>query len=105
MTKEEWQAINNLLSYQQDEDSASHSTKDTHNMIRILLSVSIGQVGVRIVNRNKIDVVCARCEQLNVSTKLKPRSTQYDVSLKYYGLSAPEGSLAEVCFCIIIFCF
>lgn len=97
LTKEEWQAINNLLSYQQDEELALHPAKDMQNMIRFLITVSIGQAAARIINRDDMEIVCARFEQLHVSTKLRHRSTHCDVSLKFYGLSAPEGSLAQVC--------
>lgn len=96
LTKEEWQAINNLLSYQQDEELALHPVKDMQNVIRFLVTVSIGQAAARIINRDDIEIVCARFEQLHVSTKLRHRSTHCDVSLKFYGLSAPEGSLAQV---------
>lgn len=96
LSKEEWQAINNLLSYQQDEELALHPVKDMQNMIRFLAAVSIGQAAARIINRDDIEIVCARFEQLHVSTKLRHRSTHCDVSLKFYGLSAPEGSLAQV---------
>lgn len=95
LTKEEWQAINNLLSYQQDEELTLHSTKDMQNMIRFLASVSVGQAAARVMNRNEIEIICGRFEQLNVVTKLRHRSTHCDVSLKFYGLSAPEGSLAQ----------
>ncbi|XP_031738035.1 uncharacterized protein LOC101213129 isoform X1 [Cucumis sativus] len=95
LTKEEWQAINKLLSYQQDEDTPSHSGKDGQNMVQSLFTVSINQAAARIVNINQTEIVCGRFEQLSVSTKLKQRSTYCDVLLKFYGLSAPEGSLAQ----------
>lgn len=98
LTKEEWQAINKLLSYQPDEAVISHSGKDMQNMIRFLVTVSVGQAAARIIDINQTEVVCCRFEQLQVSTKFKHRSTYCDVSLKFYGLSAPEGSLAQVCF-------
>lgn len=97
LTKEEWQAINKLLSYQPDEALTSHSGKDVQNMIRFLVTVSIGQAAARIIDINQTEIVCCRFEQLQVSTKFKHRSTYCDVSLKFYGLSAPEGSLAQVC--------
>lgn len=97
MTKEEWQAINKLLSYQQDEDSPSHSRKDALNTIQLLFTVSINQAAARIVNINQTEIVCGRFEQLSVSTKMKQRSIYCDVLLKFYGLSSPEGSLAQVC--------
>lgn len=97
LTKEEWQAINKLLSYQPDEALTSHSGKDMQNMIRFLVTVSIGQAAARIVDINQTEIVCCRFEQLQVSTKFKHRSTYCDVLLKFYGLSAPEGSLAQVC--------
>ncbi|KAB2599256.1 hypothetical protein D8674_009527 [Pyrus ussuriensis x Pyrus communis] len=92
LTKEEWQAIHKLLSYQPEE---SHSGKDVQNMIRFLVTVSVGQAAARIIDINQTEVVCCRFEQLQVSTKFKNRSTYCDVSLKFYGLSAPEGSLAQ----------
>ncbi|ONI27903.1 hypothetical protein PRUPE_1G110200 [Prunus persica] len=95
LTKEEWQAINKLLSYQPDEALTSHSGKDVQNMIRFLVTVSIGQAAARIIDINQTEIVCCRFEQLQVSTKFKHRSTYCDVSLKFYGLSAPEGSLAQ----------
>ncbi|GAV71650.1 DUF946 domain-containing protein/DUF1162 domain-containing protein/Chorein_N domain-containing protein [Cephalotus follicularis] len=95
LTKEEWQAINNLLSYQPDEELTSHSGKDMQNMIQFLVTVSVGQAAARIIDINQTEVVCGRFEQLNVSTKFKHRSTHCDVSLRFYGVSAPEGSLAQ----------
>ncbi|GFZ13853.1 calcium-dependent lipid-binding family protein [Actinidia rufa] len=95
LTKEEWQAINNLLSYQPDEDLALHFGKDSQNMIHLLVNVSIGQAAARIINISRTEIVCGRFEQLHVSTKFKHRSTHCDVTLRFYGLSAPEGSLAQ----------
>lgn len=98
LTKEEWQAINNLLSHQLDEELTLLSGKDVQNMVRFLVTVSIRQAAARIVNIENTEIVCGRFEQLQVSTKLKHQSTCCDVSLRFYGLSAPEGSLAEVGF-------
>lgn len=98
LTKEEWQAINNLLSHQPDDDLTSHSGKDMQNMIQFLVTVSIGRAAARIININQTEIVCGTFEQLHVSTKFKHRSTHCDVLLRFYGLSAPEGSLAQVCF-------
>ncbi|KAM1609645.1 hypothetical protein ACFXTN_020154 [Malus domestica] len=95
LTKEEWQAINKLLSYQPDEAVTAHSGKDMQNMIRFLVTVSVGQAAARIIDINQTEVLCCRFEQLQISTKFKHRSTYCDVSLKFYGLSAPEGSLAQ----------
>ncbi|OVA16691.1 Peroxin/Ferlin domain [Macleaya cordata] len=95
LTKEEWQAINKLLSYQPDEELTSHVGKDMQNMIRYLVNVSIGQAAARIISINQTEILCGRFEQLNITAKLYPRMTRYDVSLRFYGLSAPEGSLAQ----------
>ncbi|XP_050117405.1 uncharacterized protein LOC126595103 isoform X2 [Malus sylvestris] len=92
LTKEEWQAIHKLLSYQPEE---AHSGKGMQNMIRFLVTVSVDQAAARIIDTNQTEVVCCRFEQLQISTKFKNRSTYCDVSLKFYGLSAPEGSLAQ----------
>ncbi|GAB2300237.1 hypothetical protein Dimus_034275 [Dionaea muscipula] len=94
-TKEEWQAINNLLSYQPEEELTLHSGKDMPNVIQFLIDVSICQAAAKIIDLNKTEIICGRFEQLNVSTKFKHQSTQCDVSLRFYGLSSPEGSLAE----------
>ncbi|KAF7837665.1 putative vacuolar protein sorting-associated protein [Senna tora] len=95
LTKEEWQAINKLLSYQPDEELALGSSKDMQNMIKLLVTISIGQAAARIISVNQMEIVCGRFEQLNLSTKFKHRSIYCDVLLKFYGLSAPEGSLAQ----------
>ncbi|KAG2726780.1 hypothetical protein I3760_01G128300 [Carya illinoinensis] len=95
LTKEEWQAINNLLSHQPDDELISHSGKDMQNMIQFLVTVSIGQAAARIIDINQTEIVCGRFEQLHVSTKFKHRSKHCDVLLRFYGLSAPEGSLAQ----------
>ncbi|KAF9594340.1 hypothetical protein IFM89_030469 [Coptis chinensis] len=95
LTKEEWQAINKLLSYQPDEDLTFHSGKTTHNMMQFLVNVSVGQAAARIISSNRTEIVCGRFEQLHVTSKFYHRSTHCDVSLKFYGLSAPEGSLAQ----------
>ncbi|XP_062178337.1 uncharacterized protein LOC133883124 isoform X2 [Alnus glutinosa] len=95
LTKEEWQAINNLLSHQPNDELMSHSGKDMQNMIQYLVTLSIGQAAARIIDINQTEIVCGRFEQLHVSTKFKHRSTHCDVLLRFYGLSAPEGSLAQ----------
>jgi hypothetical protein len=60
-----------------------------------MMDVSIGQAGARIINIDGTEVLCGRFEQLQVATKLYPKSTSCDVTLKYCGLSSPEGSLAQ----------
>lgn len=111
MTKEEWQAINKLLSYQPDEDMTLQHGKETQNTINYLINVSIGRAAAKIINVDQTEILCGRFENLNVSTKLKHRTIHCDVSLKFYGLSAPEGSLAQVFFfpltlmlCISVLC-
>ncbi|KAK8671255.1 hypothetical protein V6N13_037855 [Hibiscus sabdariffa] len=95
LSKEEWRAINKLLSYQSDEDLMSHSGKDLQSMIRFMVTVSISQAAARIIDKNQTEVVCGRFEQLHVSAKFKHRSTCCDVRLRFYGVSTPEGSLAQ----------
>ncbi|GMH18990.1 hypothetical protein Nepgr_020831 [Nepenthes gracilis] len=95
LTKEEWQAINNLLSYQPDGELSLHSGKDMQNMILFLIDVSIGRAAAKIIDINEIEIVCGTFEQLAVSTKFKHQSTYCDVSLRSYDLSSPEGSLAR----------
>lgn len=95
LTKEEWQAINKLLSYQSDEYLALHSTKEMQNMIRYLVDVSISKGAARIININQIEIACGRFENLHICTRFRNRSTYCDATLKLYGLSAPEGSLAQ----------
>lgn len=97
LTKEEWHAINKLLSYQPAEELMLRSAKDMQNMFQFLVTVSIGQAALRIISVNQVEIVCGRFEQLHVSTKFKHRSVYCDVLLKFYGLSAPEGSLTQVC--------
>ena len=66
-------------------------------MVHYLVTLSIGQAAARIIDINQTEIVCGRFEQLHVSTKFKHRSIQCDVLLRFYGVSAPEGSLAQVC--------
>ncbi|XP_077211040.1 calcium-dependent lipid-binding family protein isoform X2 [Tasmannia lanceolata] len=95
LTKEEWQAINKILSYQPDEETNFVMGKDMQNMIQFMVNVSISQAAARIISINETEIVCGRFEQLDVCTKLYHRSIQCNVSLRFYGLSAPEGSLAQ----------
>jgi hypothetical protein len=70
--------------------------KVSPNVIQFMMDVSIGQAGARIINIDGTEVLCGRFHQLQVVTKLYPKSTCCDVTLKYCGLSSPEGSLAQV---------
>ncbi|XP_044499300.1 uncharacterized protein LOC123220770 isoform X3 [Mangifera indica] len=99
LTNEEWQTINKLLSYQSGEELMPHSGKDMQNMIKYLVTVSIGQAAARIMSINETEILCGRFEQLHVSTKVKHHSTHCDILLKFCGLSSPEGSLAESVSC------
>ena len=69
--------------------------KDMQNMIQFLVNVSIGPAAARIINMNQTEIVWGGFEQLDVSTKFKHWSIHCDVSLKFYGLNAPEGSFAQ----------
>jgi vacuolar protein sorting-associated protein 13A/C len=96
LTKEEWQAINKLISYHQQEDSTiSPIGKLSPNMVIFHLDVSIAQAAARIINIDGVEVLCGRFEHLHVTTKLYSKSICCDVSLKYCGLSSPEGPLAQ----------
>ncbi|KAD5802908.1 hypothetical protein E3N88_14268 [Mikania micrantha] len=95
LSKEEWQALNKLLSFQPDEDLASQSGKEMQNMTQRMVIVSIGQAAAKIIDINETEVVCGRFEQLQISTKFKHRSIYCDMTLKFYGLSAPEGPLCQ----------
>lgn len=97
LTTEEWEAVNKLLSFQPDEDLAQ-TGRNMQNMIHYMIIVSISKAAARIVNIDNTEIVCGRFENLNISTKLKQKSTHCDVKLQYYGFSSPEGSLAQVCF-------
>jgi len=92
-----------LLSYQTDEDLSFPVEKVSPNAIQFVMDVSIGQAGARIINIYRTEVLCGRFEQLLVVTKLYPKCTRCGVTLKYCGLSSPEGSLAQVSVYEIIF--
>lgn len=70
------------------------------NRTQYLIDVLVGCAAAKIVNISQTEIVCGRFEQLHVSTKLKHGSTHCDLTLKYYGVSAPEGSLAQVSFSV-----
>ncbi|KAJ3675683.1 hypothetical protein LUZ60_004725 [Juncus effusus] len=97
LTKEEWQAINKLLSFQEEEGSIFPSEKGSQNVIKFLLEVSITKGAARIVSINDVEVICGRFEDLFVETKLRPKSIECDVKLKSCGLSSPEGTISK-CF-------
>ena len=99
LTKEEWHAINKLLSYQPEEESTLLSGKDMQHMIQYLVNVSIGHAAARIISISQTEIICGRFEQLQFTTKLYHRSVHCDISLRFCGFSALEGSLAEVFFC------
>ncbi|EPS74076.1 hypothetical protein M569_00677, partial [Genlisea aurea] len=92
--KEEWEAVNKLLSHQPDEDVYS-TTKDIHKLIHYMVTVSINKAAARIISIHNTEIVCGSFKNLQILTKLMHRSAHYDVKLQYYGLSSPEGSLAE----------
>ncbi|ONK67151.1 uncharacterized protein A4U43_C06F16540 [Asparagus officinalis] len=95
LTKEEWQAINKMLSYQQEDDLSLIPGKTLQNMMQFVVDVSVGQAAAQIISINQTDIVCGRFEELHIRTKMYQKSTHCDVSLKFYGLSSPEGSLTE----------
>lgn len=101
LTKEEWHEINKLLSYQPEEESTFLSGREMQHMIQYLVNVSIGQASARIISISQTEIICGRFEQLQFATKLYHRSVHCDVSLRFCGFSAPEGSLAEVCSSVI----
>jgi vacuolar protein sorting-associated protein 13A/C len=84
------------LSYQPEDDLSSPLEKVSPNTTRFLVDVSIGQAAARIINIDRTEILCGRFEKLQVVTKLYPKSTRCDVTLRYCGLSSPEGSLAQV---------
>ncbi|KAK8929011.1 hypothetical protein KSP39_PZI017866 [Platanthera zijinensis] len=95
LIKQEWQAINELLSYRPDEDIPSPGGKDKQNMIQVQVDVSIGKAAARIVSISQTEIVYGSFELLNLTTKMFHKSVHCDVSLKCYGLSSPEGQLSQ----------
>lgn len=113
LTKEEWKAINKLLSYQPEEEVTFYSGKDLQNMVQYSVNIYIERGAARIISCNETEIVCGRFERLQISTKHYHKSINCDASLRFYGLSAPEGSLVQVLFltsnmlflCILSFLF
>eukprot|EP01018_Ginkgo_biloba_P025446 Gb_15429 [translate_table: standard] len=95
LTKEEWNKINELLSYNPAEDFPMLSDKEPPNMLQVSLDATIGQSAARVVNNQKLEIICGKFENLQVGIKLYPRSIHCNTTLKFYGLSAPEGSLIQ----------
>ncbi|XP_059076567.1 uncharacterized protein LOC131042467 isoform X2 [Cryptomeria japonica] len=95
LTKEEWNKLNELLSYDPAEDFSVLSDKEPPTMVQVSLDAMIRQSAARIVNNQKIEIMCGKFENLQVGLRLYPKSIHCDVKLKYYGLSAPEGSLIQ----------
>lgn len=93
------------MSVQQDEESASQPGQDDPNMTQRMVIVSINKASARIINIYEAELVCGRFEKLQVSAKFKHKSIYCDLTLKFYGLSAPEGPLCQVCFVILTFSF
>ncbi|CAA6659805.1 unnamed protein product [Spirodela intermedia] len=83
LSKEEWESLNKLLSYHIDEDANPLLGKDVQSIVQLLIDVSISQAAARIISINLTEI-------LYVS-----KSVHCDLSLKFYGLSAPEGSLVQ----------
>lgn len=96
LTTEEWNKINDLLSYRPEEESSALSSPEAPNMLQTELEVSIGRSGAEVLDQNEVQILCGRFEDLQVSLLRYPKSEKCDVKLKFYGLSAPEGGLIEV---------
>ncbi|ERN01900.1 hypothetical protein AMTR_s00089p00160720 [Amborella trichopoda] len=95
LTKEEWLAINKILSYQSDEEMNFPFGKDSQNTIHFLVNISIGQAAARIINIRQTEIICGRFEHLQICTKFCPKSIQCNIKLRFYGLSSPEGSIVQ----------
>ncbi|XP_078433928.1 calcium-dependent lipid-binding family protein isoform X2 [Wolffia australiana] len=95
LSKEEWELLNKLLSYYTDDDARMPSGNDARSLIRLLVDVSIFHAAARIVSMNHTEILCGRFDQLQVTAKMYKRTVHYDLSLKFYGLSSPEGSLIQ----------
>ncbi|KAL3679175.1 hypothetical protein R1sor_022131 [Riccia sorocarpa] len=94
LTKEEWNQINELLSYNPDED-LSLSRPEAPNMLQTALEVTVGRGAASLLDKEGTEILCGTFEDLQVSLMRYPKTEQCDVKLKYYGLSAPEGRLIE----------
>ncbi|KAL2613699.1 hypothetical protein R1flu_025391 [Riccia fluitans] len=94
LTKEEWNKINELLSYKPDED-LSLSRPEAPNMLQTALEVSVGRSAASLLDKEGTEILCGTFENLQISLMRYPKTEKCDVQLKYYGLSAPEGRLIE----------
>ncbi|KAJ8645273.1 hypothetical protein MRB53_007021 [Persea americana] len=83
-----WSASSKKLAIDKDNEESQLGQEDR-------LTKEECQAAARIITTNQTEIICGRFEQLEVTTKRYYRSVHCDVSLKFYGLSAPEGSLAE----------
>ncbi|KAH9312824.1 hypothetical protein KI387_027859, partial [Taxus chinensis] len=95
LTKEEWNKLNDLLRYDPLEEFSVLSDKEPPNMVQVALDATIRQSAARIVNNQKLEIMCGKFENLQVGLRLYPKSIHCDLKLKFYGLSAPEGSLIQ----------
>ncbi|CAM6102066.1 unnamed protein product [Calypogeia fissa] len=95
LTTEEWNKINDLMSYRPEEESLALSSQEAPNMLQMEIEVSIGRSGAEVLDQREMQILCGRFEDLQVSLLSYPKSQKCDVKLKFYGLSAPEGGLIE----------
>ncbi|XP_024542530.1 uncharacterized protein LOC9648284 isoform X1 [Selaginella moellendorffii] len=95
LTKEEWNKINELLSYQPGQDYPLLSTQEPQNMLQTMLDVTIKQSLACIKDSTDLVILCGTFSNLNVSLKLFPKTFFCDTKLTYYGLSSPEGPLVS----------
>ncbi|PTQ34792.1 hypothetical protein MARPO_0076s0036 [Marchantia polymorpha] len=95
LTKEEWNKINDLLSYRPDEDLSTLSDPEAPNMLQTALEVSIKRSAASLLDKEEREILCGTFETLQVSLMRYPKTEKCDVKLKFYGLSAPEGRLIE----------
>lgn len=96
LTKEEWSKINQLLSYQPGEDVLNVSKHDELNMMQMALDVNIRQGSARLLDSENKEILCGTFENLQVGTRVYPKTLACEGRLQFYGLTAPEGMLIEV---------
>jgi vacuolar protein sorting-associated protein 13A/C len=94
-TDEDLERFNQLIGYQEGQQSNILPGQEPPNMLHTLLDVRMRHNATKLVSQDKEDLLELSCDDLQCVLHMYPKTIRFDLKLGSYQVACPEGLLAE----------
>lgn len=95
-TDDDWKRVNHIIGYEEGKSSSRVPGEDQPNMLHTLVEVQMRHNGTKLLSASAESILELTAEGLGCEIKLYPATKVFNVGLKSYKITTPEGLLGEV---------